>query len=275
MEAAAGAALSDEPEVRAAGGVVARVGDDDAEILLVHRPKYDDWSLPKGKALADESDEDCAVREVWEETGLRCEHRFELPSTRYRDRLGRDKRVRYWAMGVLEGAFEPHAEVDELAWLPPREARARLTWERDGAVVRAFGHDGSLPLLLVRHASAGNRKAWHGDDGLRPLDERGRLQAERLVEVLAGHRIARVCSSPSVRCVQTVEPFGFPVEQREELAEGAGPAALAAVAAEGPGVLCLHGDVLAELLGHEPPKGSTTLVDDGLRPVATIPPPAL
>jgi 8-oxo-(d)GTP phosphatase len=214
------------------------------------------------------------VREVWEETGLRCGLRFELPSTRYPDRLGRDKRVRYWAMRVLEGEFEPHDEVDELAWLQPREARARLSWERDEAVVRAFGFEGARPLLLVRHAGAGDRKSWEGDDRLRPLDELGRVQAERLVEVLAGHRIARVCSSPYVRCVQTVERLGLPVERRDELAEGAGLSALASVAAEGPGVLCVHGDVLEELLGEEPAKGSTTLVGEGLRPVATIPPPA-
>jgi len=137
VEAAAGRALSDEPEVRAAGGIVVRDG---VEIALVHRPKYDDWSLPKGKAKPGETDEDCALREVREETGLHCKLRFELPSTRYRDSLGRDKRVRYWAMQPVGGAFEPHDEVDELVWLPPREARRRLSWERDDPVVRAFGH---------------------------------------------------------------------------------------------------------------------------------------
>jgi ADP-ribose pyrophosphatase YjhB (NUDIX family) len=243
------------------------------EIALVHRPKYDDWSLPKGKALEGESDEECALREVLEETGLRCEPRFELPSTRYIDGSGRDKQVRYWAMRPLSGSFEPHDEVDELAWLPPLEALRRISWERDEAVLRAFGHDGSFPLLLVRHASAGEREDWPGDDRLRPLDRRGSRQAARLVEVLAGHRVARVCSSPYLRCVQTVEPLGPPVEQREELAEGAGAAALAALAAEGPGVLCVHGDVLEELFGSGRRKASVTLVDDGLRPVATIPPP--
>ena len=270
MEAATGRTLTDEPEVRAAGGILVRDG---VEIALVHRPKYDDWSLPKGKAKPGESDEDCALREVREETGFHCELRFELPSTRYRDSLGRDKRVRYWAMRPVDGAFEPHDEVDELVWLSPLEARRRLSWERDDPVVRAFGHDGSRPLLLVRHASAGDRQAWTSDDRLRPLDERGRRQAELLVAVLAGHRIDRVCSSPYLRCVQTVELLGPTVDLRDELAEGAGLAAFAAVVAEGPGVLCVHGDVLEELLGETPAKGSTTLVDDELRPIATIPPP--
>jgi ADP-ribose pyrophosphatase YjhB (NUDIX family) len=239
----------------------------------VHRPKYDDWSLPKGKARPGERDEDCALREVLEETGLACELRFELPSTRYRDRNDRDKRVRYWAMRVREGRFEPHEEVDAIAWLPPAEAWRHLSWRRDQAVLLALGHDGSRRLLLVRHASAGDRDGWVGDDRLRPLDERGRRQAERLVEVLAGHTIERVCSSPYLRCVQTVEPLGLPVEPREELAEGAGVPALAEVAAEGSGVLCVHGDVLEGLLGHAPPKGSVTLVGPGLRRIATIPPP--
>jgi 8-oxo-dGTP diphosphatase len=273
VEAAAARALTDEPEVRAAGGVVARGEPGRVEILLVHRPKYDDWSLPKGKARPGELDEDCALREVLEETGLDCEPRFELPSTRYRDRNDREKRVRYWAMRVRDGRFEPHEEVDEIAWLAPSEARRRLSWRRDEAVVLALGHDGSRPLLLVRHASAGERGAWDGDDRLRPLDAKGRRQAARLVDVLAGHRVERVCSSPYLRCMQTVEPLGLPVEPREELAEGAGLAALAEVAAEGPGAICVHGDVLEALLGEVPPKGSVTLVGPGLRPLATIPPP--
>jgi ADP-ribose pyrophosphatase YjhB (NUDIX family) len=258
--------------VRAGGGVVER----DGLVVLVHRPRYDDWSLPKGKARPGEPDDACALREVLEETGLQCALRFELPSTWYRDGRDRLKRVRYWAMRPADGAFEPHDEVDELAWLPPLVARERLTWERDDAVLRAFGHDGGRPLLLVRHASAGERDEWRGDDRLRPLDVRGRVQAARLPEVLAGHRIERVLSSPYARCVQTVALLGLPVEPREELADGAGAAAVAAVAAEGPGVLCLHGDELEEILGERPPKGSTTLADlrdDGLAVVATIPAP--
>jgi 8-oxo-dGTP diphosphatase len=244
------------------------------EVLLVHRPRYDDWSLPKGKAQPGESDEDCALREVLEETGLVCERRFELPSTRYGDSRGRDKRVRYWALHIVTGRFEPQDEVDQIVWLRPHEARAHLSWERDEAVLLAFGYDGGRPLLLVRHASATARGAWSGADRLRPLDEHGRSQATKLVEVLAGHRLERVSSSPSVRCIQTVEPLGLPVDCREELAEHAGLKGLEAVAGEGPGALCVHGDVLAELLGAPAAEGSVTLLGDGLRPLATIPPPA-
>src|SRR5204863_3479004 len=99
--------------VRAAGGVVYR----DGQILLVHRPKYDDWTFPKGKANEDETDEDCALREVEEETGLRCSLGRELASTSYTDSRGRPKRVRYWLMRCEDGLFEPTAEVDEIAWV--------------------------------------------------------------------------------------------------------------------------------------------------------------
>jgi 8-oxo-dGTP diphosphatase len=126
-----------EKHVRAAGGVVLREGENGPEVLLVHRPAYDDWSLPKGKAHAGESDEDCAVREVEEETGLRCDLGRELPSTSYRDARGRPKVVRYWLMHPGSGNAQGQAEVDEVAWLPVDEASARLTWERDRSVVDA------------------------------------------------------------------------------------------------------------------------------------------
>ena len=131
-----GVGLSDD-QVRAAGGVVLRPGRDGSEVLLVHRPAYDDWSLPKGKCNRNESDEDCALREVEEETGLRCVLEHELPSTSYRDAKGRPKVVRYWAMRPLGGEAQPHSEVDDVRWLPLDEAQEALTWERDRAVLEA------------------------------------------------------------------------------------------------------------------------------------------
>jgi 8-oxo-dGTP diphosphatase len=114
--------------VRAAGGLVVRGGN----ILLVHRPKYDDWTFPKGKALDGESDEDCALREVHEETGLRCELEDDLGATAYVDARGRPKQVRWWRMRpVADDGFTPNDEVDELRWLSPHEAAALLTYERD------------------------------------------------------------------------------------------------------------------------------------------------
>jgi 8-oxo-dGTP diphosphatase len=121
--------------VRAAGGVVSR-GD---EVIVIHRPKYDDWSLPKGKAEAGETDEECAVREVEEETGLRCKLGMELPTIRYRDRKGRLKEVRYWAMEPLGGELQGgNDEVDEVRWLRVRSALELLSYVHDREVVAAW-----------------------------------------------------------------------------------------------------------------------------------------
>jgi len=117
----------DEPEVKAAGGVVRR----DGRIAVVHRPRYDDWSLPKGKLDPGETWEEAALREVREETGLECELGEELSSTRYHDRKGRSKLVRYWLMDPVAGEFGPNDEVDELRWLAPADAAALLTYPRD------------------------------------------------------------------------------------------------------------------------------------------------
>jgi 8-oxo-dGTP diphosphatase len=118
--------------VRAAGGIVVRDGD----VVLVHRPKYDDWSFPKGKAEEDESDEDCALREVREETGLRCRLGDELQSTEYIDSRGRPKRVRWWRMDpVGDDGFTPNDEVDEVRWVAPDEASRLLSYERDLALL--------------------------------------------------------------------------------------------------------------------------------------------
>jgi 8-oxo-dGTP diphosphatase len=127
-------------EVRAAGGVVLREGGaDELEVLLVHRPKYDDWTIPKGKLDEGESDVEAAIREVEEETGLRCEVGRELPSISYQDRNGRSKVVRYWEMTRSSGRFAPSHEVDDARWLPLSAAAGLLTYERDRAVLQAVG----------------------------------------------------------------------------------------------------------------------------------------
>jgi 8-oxo-dGTP diphosphatase len=114
--------------IRAGGGLVAR----DGRVLLVHRPQYDDWTFPKGKAEDGESYEDCALREVHEETGLRCELGDELATTEYVDSKGRPKRVRWWTMTPLaDDGFTPNDEVDELRWVTPAEARELLSYDRD------------------------------------------------------------------------------------------------------------------------------------------------
>ena len=133
--------MNGDAVVRAAGGVIWRSRRSGPEILLIHRPKYDDWSLPKGKNEPDEDDLACALREVEEETGLRCEVGAELTSVSYTDHQGRPKTVRYWLMQPAAGNAEADNEVDEVRWLSLDEARRTLTYEHDRALL------GQLPPL--------------------------------------------------------------------------------------------------------------------------------
>lgn len=124
------------PEVTAAGGVVVRRDGGGPRVAVIHRPKYMDWSLPKGKLEPGEAWLDAALREVEEETGYRCRPARELSSVSYLDRKGRRKLVRYWLMEPLEGSFEPHGEIDELRWLGSERAQRQLTYEHDRELVR-------------------------------------------------------------------------------------------------------------------------------------------
>jgi len=124
--------------VRAAGGVPVRTVGGEYEVLVVHRPSYGDWTFPKGKCEPGESDEDCALREVEEETGLRCALGVELPSTSYNDARGRRKVVRYWALEIVGGELGFDHEVDEARWVSAAEAAALLSYERDLPLLRAL-----------------------------------------------------------------------------------------------------------------------------------------
>jgi 8-oxo-(d)GTP phosphatase len=244
--------------VRASGGVVRRRGVDGVRIAIVHRPRYDDWTLPKGKAEPDETDRENALREVREETGLSCELGPEVATVRYRDHQDRPKVVRYWLMYPAAGSFEPGAEVDELRWVAPDDVRAALTYEHDRSVIdAALGFD--RPLYLVRHGKAGDRSAWTEDDVLRPLSAKGRAQAEALIGTFARFPVDAVHTSPYVRCVQTVRPLALarslPLHEDELLREGSATRDVLELLRSlgGAVVLCSHGDVIpsvVEVLGQ-------------------------
>lgn len=278
-----------EEPVRAAGGVITRRGPDgELEVFLIHRPRYDDWSFPKGKADPGESDEDCALREVAEETGMRCRLGRELPGTSYIDRKGRPKRVRYWRMEHVGGEFTPNNEVDRAEWLRLREALDLLSYPHDAATVEKLMENeiAASSIFLLRHATAGKRERWKGDDQLRPLDDRGRRQAAELAEMLARYPVKRIVSSPYTRCVQSVEPLAerlaLPVETAAELAEGASGSGVRAFIGSFGGelpVLCTHGDVVEALLGPDVKnkKGGVWVLereDGSIRPARYLVPPS-
>lgn len=251
--------MSDTP-IQAAGGLVIRLDDDVFRVLVVHRPRYDDWSLPKGKADPGEVSETTAIREVEEETGVRADIITPLAEVEYRVSSGRRKMVRYYAMKLrTEQPFTPNDEVDEIRWLPPEEAAILVTYDHDRALVRS-----DLQRLLalgtvwvVRHAAAGDRDDWQGEDLLRPLTSKGRRQADAIAAGLAGHGIDAIYSSPFVRCRQTVEPLariaGLNVENSEFLAEGARESETLEWLRSMGGrhvVACSHGDVIPGLIGR-------------------------
>ena len=249
--------------IEAAGGVLWRpaAGGQGVEVALVHRPKYDDWSLPKGKLNAGEHPLLGATREVREETGHTGLPGRPLGEIRYL-KDGNPKRVRYWSMRAVDGHFVPNDEVDQLMWLPPREAKRHLAPDRDQSIVNGFDLDtgSTWPCVLVRHGSAGERSTWQGDDRERPLDDLGTEQADALVPILAAYRIQRVLSADVLRCLETIGPFAESARltvESEPLLSEAGYASqpdlslerlLEIVAAELPTVVCSQGKTLPSLI---------------------------
>ncbi len=216
--------------IPAAGTIPWRLRDGRLEVALVHRPRYGDWSWPKGKVDPGEEWPVAAVRETREETGLTAHLGIPLPDATYTvmSRTGTpdEKRVRYWAATVTGSAARLAHEVDEVAWLGVDEAHHRLDYARDReqllAVTQSHEHGvlGTWPLIVVRHAKAVARADYEGaDDQRRPLDERGRARARALIPVLAAYGIRRLVSSPSVRCADTLAPYAVP----RPLGCGSGP----------------------------------------------------
>ncbi len=196
------------PDLRAAGGVVWRVRKSRVEVALVHRPRYDDWSLPKGKLHSGESELAAAVREVREELGSRVAVSRFIGSVVYDVGAAR-KRSSFWVMRHVDGEFALNHEVDAVEWHRPRAARDRMTHAVERTIMADFA---AVPIpdsviILLRHAKAGRRSEWRGEDRKRPLEDIGREQAQRLVPFLSVFRPDRIVSAGPVRCVQTVEPF--------------------------------------------------------------------
>jgi 8-oxo-(d)GTP phosphatase len=291
----------DDPEdmTRAAGAVLWRHDGVGIEIAVIHRPRYDDWSFPKGKLKSGEHILLAAVREVEEETGVRPRLGRRLPARTYL-KGGRSKRVDYWAATGDPGMFVPGDEVDRVEWLPVSYAEQRLTYAHDVDLLHEFdaGPRYTTPIVILRHGSAGERSAWRADDALRPLDERGLAEAAVLPELLGAFGPLRVLSSATVRCVGTVLPYALRggIQVETDLAFTVAPVALTVASADGDGapgggykggvanlaaaraavlelvaariptVVCTHGEIVSELVRALCAElGEKTPDDPGLR----------
>ena len=257
-------------QVQAAGGVLWRPGRAGPEIAVVHRPRYDDWSLPKGKLDAGEPHVVAALREIREETGHQGVAGIALGTTSYDVLLGGrpvPKTVRWWSVRAAGGAFVPGAEVDELRWLAPEQALGLIGESAPLRRWMALPPDPAL-VLLVRHASAGDPGTWRGPDDLRPLDSKGMAQVQQLAQVLRCFSPVRVVSAPALRCQATVGPvaeaLGLAVELDPLVSEdGAATrpeAHVAGLAQTGSAVLvCSQGGVIPRVV---------EALDPGRRPAA-------
>jgi 8-oxo-dGTP diphosphatase len=198
--------------IHAAGAVLFRDGypDSGPEFLVVHRNRYHDWSLPKGKLDRGETFEEAAAREVKEETGIKGKQIDYLGGVTYETNRRRLKLVRYWLLKAQKGSFKPNGEVDRVEWVGLHGAQALLTYNRDARLVeRAHAmlrNRTSTRVYLVRHGNAGVRSKWKGPDKKRPLTEKGQQQSLGVAEILARHPITEVWSSPALRCFESVAP---------------------------------------------------------------------
>ncbi|MGH3917108.1 MAG: NUDIX hydrolase [Pseudonocardiaceae bacterium] len=253
------------PELIAAGAVLWRrhAPGGGVEVAVVHRPRYDDWSWPKGKAQKREPLPMTAVREVAEETGHTAILGPRLGTNRYPTAAG-EKVAHYWAAQSAGGCFTASEEVDELRWLSPGSSADLLTYPHDRMLLAGIELATAVTgtVALVRHAKAGQREKWDGEDALRPLSTAGRRQAEALRELLPLFGARRVHSAPLARCRQTVEhlavDLGIPVIDEPLLSEegyAADPRAglrrlIDVAAGQVPAVVCSQGGVIPDLLSR-------------------------
>jgi 8-oxo-dGTP pyrophosphatase MutT (NUDIX family)/phosphohistidine phosphatase SixA len=255
---------------RAAGAVLWRHDGVGIEVAVIHRPKYDDWSFPKGKVKGGEHILLTASREVEEETGVVPRLGRRLPSLSY-VKDGKSKRVDYWAATGDDGTFVPGDEVDRIEWLPVNYAEQRLTYTRDIDLLHEFaaGPRYTTPIIILRHGTAGEKREWRGDDVLRPLDPQGRTEAAALASLLEVFGPLRVISSATARCIDTVLPYVQRTRARLETEpaftvtatgnagspggdvahpEDAKAAVLRLLAERTPTVICTHREIISDLI---------------------------
>ncbi|WP_116248285.1 NUDIX hydrolase [Nocardiopsis sp. FIRDI 009] len=258
--------------IRAGGAVLWRTGPGGgAEVVLIRRPDRDDWTLPKGKLKNGEHLITGAVREVREETGLTPVLGRRLPPQRYL-KDGWPKQVEWWAATPAEPGgpidYEANEEVDAVEWVPVEDALVRLTYDHDVQVLDNFraGPAETFPVIVLRHLSAGEKRAWRDNDLLRPLDESGRADALALPRVLAAYGQPRAVSSAAARCTESLLPYSVeadvPVRTERAFtvrgtARGESPEfdveaareAFHDILAEGrPTVVCTHGELVPHLM---------------------------
>ena len=195
--------------IQAAGAIVWRNSKDKTEVAIIHRPKYDDWSFPKGKVEPSESLIACAYREVIEETNIQTEFGAFLGDVEYLTPDGK-KRVSFWAAKAInQRDFIPNSEVDQLKWVEVKKVKDLLTLETDKKILAQFVKldINTKPFILLRHAKAVTREEWQGDDDDRPLDSLGQNQANRLLAIYQVYNIEQIHTSDAVRCYDTVNPI--------------------------------------------------------------------
>jgi 8-oxo-dGTP diphosphatase len=259
--------------VYAAGGVVWRLTDGKLHVLLIHRTKYRDVTLPKGKVDPGEMLAETAVREIFEETGIRTALGAPLGVSHYRLPSGKQKIVHYWSaaasdQAIRASAFVPNDEVSGIEWVTVKKAHARLSYPVDVEILEHFERlvdDGVLhtfPVIALRHGKAVPRGDWDGPDALRPLMPRGKAQSKAVVGALQAFGVRRIVSSTAVRCVTTVAPLakaiGRRIDETDLISQDAWEDGTSdvrevvgrRVRAGKPAVLCSHGPVLPDILSE-------------------------
>lgn len=262
-----------ETAIYAAGGVVWRIVDGKLRVLLIHRTKYRDVTLPKGKVDPGEMLAETAAREIHEETGIRVHLGVPIGVSRYRLPSKRTKIVHYWSAEATEPAirtssFVPNKEIAALEWVSLKKARTRLSYPVDVEILENFARlidEGILqtfPIIALRHAKALPREEWKGDDAARPLAARGKKQSQSIVGPLLAFGARKIISSPAVRCHKTVVPLAAatgkkiettPLISQDAWEEGRSDARSvigARVRARKPTILCSHGPVLPDILAE-------------------------